>query len=829
MDNRPTAEIPADIGELIKRDVELLEKLGWDEFVKRRRGRGDLTEMHGVNHPARDLLRGYSTRGVPVKVHNEKWDKTKLDSAVERGPHQSAKLEIEFLSKEFFDMINNGQWIILPYSVAQKLEHLQLSPPGVVPQRNRRSRWIGDYTYSGVNPDTLCLVPTDAMQYGKALDRYVRHILLADPKFGPVYMLKCDLADGYYRLNLVVRDIPKLALVFPTKPNEEPLIALPLVLPMGWKNSGPAFCAATETITDMANQDIRTNVQQLPHKLDSIAQAMDYNAKPLLTTSSSLQGTSDIPERNPVLNRPSPKRAAYVDIFVDDFIALVQGDHRQLSRVRRALFHNIDLVFRPLDSADGKHRREPISMKKLKQGDCSWDYIKVILGWEINSKLGTINLPPHRIDRLLEILALFPSTKKRTTLKTWQRFVGELRSMALAIPAARGMFSHMQYALTNMQSKNRVTLTKHTHAAIADFKTLANDVITRPTRLAELVPLHPSVVGAHDASGKGAGGVVFAANHIAARECTSTISSPSSTPASTATLPARYTPWSAYEGGNMAAPTADPALPPPLLAREGNRTAPKADPALPHHHPIVYRMPFPPEIRKELVSYDNPKGEINNSDLELAGSLLHHEAIVHHFDVRERTTASYADNTPTIFWQRKGAVTSISAPARLLRLQALHQRRYRYVPRHDFISGENNKLADDASRLSHLTDSQFLHYFNTKYPQRLSWRLWTPPVALQHLLTSTLLDSASTLEYAPALTVPQPYTGTDGVHFASTWPSTPYSKPSRTQSSFSKSSLSGTAREKLPQAEERSGAGLWKLPYGLLGKRSPVWGPGTHG
>ena len=128
---------------------------------------------------------------------------------------------------------------------------------------------------------------------------------------------------------------------------------------------GPAFCAATETITDMANEDIRTNVQQLPHKLDSIAQAMDYNAKPLLTTSSSLQGTSDIPARNPVLNRPSPKRAAYIDIFVDDFIALVQGDHRQLSRVRRALFHNIDLVFRPLDNADDKHRREPISMKKL--------------------------------------------------------------------------------------------------------------------------------------------------------------------------------------------------------------------------------------------------------------------------------------------------------------------------------------------------------------------------------------------------------------------------------------------------------------------------------
>lgn len=285
---------------------------------------------------------------------------------------------------------------------------------------------------------------------------------------------------------------------------------------MGWKNSGPAFCAATETITDMANRDVVNNTPQLSHQLGTIAQTMDYQSKPELTTSSPHQIQTDIPARNPVLKRPAPKRAAYIDIFVNDFTALVQGDRHQVSRVRRALFCNIDLVSWPLDGADNKHRRQPISMKKLNKGDCSSNYIKVILGWEINSKLGTINLPPHKVDRLLEILAPFPASKKHTTLKTWQRFVGELRSTTLAIPAARCIFSHMQYALTNMQIKNRVTLTKHTHATITDFKALANDVIARPTRIAELIPLHPSVsiVGAHDASGKGAGEVVFATAHV---------------------------------------------------------------------------------------------------------------------------------------------------------------------------------------------------------------------------------------------------------------------------------------------------------------------------
>ena len=98
------------------------------------------------------------------------------------------------------------------------------------------------------------------MQYGKALERYLRHILISDPRYGPIYMLKCDLDDGYYRLGLVIKDIPRLAVAFPSENQLDPLVALPLVLPMGWENSGPAFCAATETVADLANSDIKNNI-----------------------------------------------------------------------------------------------------------------------------------------------------------------------------------------------------------------------------------------------------------------------------------------------------------------------------------------------------------------------------------------------------------------------------------------------------------------------------------------------------------------------------------------------------------------------------------------
>jgi len=98
------------------------------------------------------------------------------------------------------------------------------------------------------------------MQFGHALDRILREILLADPIHGPVYLIKIDIIDGFYRIALNIDDIPKLWVVFPTLPGEEPLVAFPLVLPMGWSNSPPIFSTATETITDLTNEQLISNV-----------------------------------------------------------------------------------------------------------------------------------------------------------------------------------------------------------------------------------------------------------------------------------------------------------------------------------------------------------------------------------------------------------------------------------------------------------------------------------------------------------------------------------------------------------------------------------------
>ena len=70
-------------------------------------------------------------------------------------------------------------------------------------------------------------------------------------------MLKSDVYDGFYRIGLRPTDAPKIGLIFPLNDGENPLLAKPMTVPMGWKNSPPLFCTETETISDLANQALR--------------------------------------------------------------------------------------------------------------------------------------------------------------------------------------------------------------------------------------------------------------------------------------------------------------------------------------------------------------------------------------------------------------------------------------------------------------------------------------------------------------------------------------------------------------------------------------------
>ena len=166
-----------------------------------------------------------------------------------------------------------------------------------------------------------------------------------------------------------------------------------------------------------------------------------------------------------------------------------------------------------------------------------------------------------------------------------------------------------------------------------------------------------------------------------------------------------------------------------------------------------------------LVTYKNPGGNINNSDLELAGGVFQHYCAADSYDVRERTVISCTDNSAGMWWMRKGSATCTSPPAHLLRLQAVHQRHHRYVPRHDFVSGVDNDISDMPSRSSTLSDNQLLDFLNLNFPQSQPWRMWTPPPESVSTILSAMRRKISPRASLQVDTVPLMGTGKSGKCF----------------------------------------------------------------
>lgn len=56
-------------------------------------------------------------------------------------------------------------------------------------------------------------------------------------------------------------------------------------------------------------------------------------------------------------------------------------------------------------------------MKKMLKGDACWAITKGILGWDLDATASTLTLPPHRLERLYELLDLLKPPRKRISVK----------------------------------------------------------------------------------------------------------------------------------------------------------------------------------------------------------------------------------------------------------------------------------------------------------------------------------------------------------------------------------------------------------------------------
>eukprot|EP00536_Pseudo-nitzschia_multiseries_P005462 jgi/Psemu1/12617/gm1.12617_g len=292
--------------------------------------------------------------------------------------------------------------------------------------------------------------------------------------------------------------------------------------PMGWASSTPNFCACTETIKTLANMELVAKPQNKEQTKNGAPACAGHPGRDQ-TGRPAIAGAPGPPAMTVQHQNSSPLLGRLCGQF------LWGGARKPISQAG--------------DWFDMQCRQEPVSEKKLLKGGVRWSTIK------------------HKV-------------------------LGELWYMALAIPRSLGLFSILQEAFHHVEPERQcLRLTKTFQGVFSDFQWLAQDIGSRLTRIAELIP--------------------------------------------------------------------DP-IPVTLGACNVPKTA---------------MGQFPQSVQNWLVSFDNPQWDINNSSLELTGSIAWNGILAMVVDITEQTAHSPYDNTATMYWQQKGATTTISPATYLLKLQ----------------------------------------------------------------------------------------------------------------------------------------------------------------
>ena len=105
------------------------------------------------------------------------------------------------------------------------------------------------------------------MQFGSIFKRFLWKIFQSNLKWGPVFLMKGDIANGLYQGWLQEQAFAQLWLVMPSDIRYgEHLIDFSLADPLRWVESPPFFTALFKTTVDLGNASIWAGTHTLFEK-----------------------------------------------------------------------------------------------------------------------------------------------------------------------------------------------------------------------------------------------------------------------------------------------------------------------------------------------------------------------------------------------------------------------------------------------------------------------------------------------------------------------------------------------------------------------------------
>ncbi len=375
---------------------------------------------------------------------------------------------------EVWDKVKKGQARVVRWEDIKGNHPRQLKVSPVVAIRHKYCvyRSILDLSFAlclvdggvvkSVNSTTQQLAPRGAIdQLGHSLKQIIHTFVeVADDE--KILMAKWDTQDGFWRLNCQKGEEWNFCYVWPQAPGAPTQLVVPTSLQMGWVESPPYFCAASETAHGVVVEYIEMKIGTLPqHKFDEWT------------------GASQARVNDSTLK----KELRYiVKVYVDDFIrAIIPTAQEQVEHMARGLLHGIHDVFSPSNN----DATDSVSIKKLRNGNGKFETKKGILGFDFDGNEKTIWLEAETRAAFLTILHHWirgaTTFNQGIPFAEFKSATAKLCHAFTALPEAYGLLSPCNWIIQKQPKVVYLHRNGELLEALRDTRTILRASIESPT------------------------------------------------------------------------------------------------------------------------------------------------------------------------------------------------------------------------------------------------------------------------------------------------------------------------------------------------------------
>ena len=265
-------------------------------------------------------------------------------------------------------------------------------------------------------------------------------------------------------------DAWNFAYVLPSLENSHELdkieVVVPNILQISWCESPPLFRTGSETARDVMM--LLCNKKLPQHRYEN-------NMLKNIVNDTSLPDPS--------------KTTMIIETYINDFITTTNnGNRTNLQQLLCAMLHGIHKISPPPE-VTGHNGHNLIAYRKLVEGDGIWSTKKEILGWEIDGKDYTIQLPTKKC---VDICALIKKCLKtpKVPIKLFHKLAGKLQHAFLALLSGISLFAPLDMAMKDIPKWLRID--KSLQQSLIDWRFLVQCLARNSTHLFQLTTKPPT-------------------------------------------------------------------------------------------------------------------------------------------------------------------------------------------------------------------------------------------------------------------------------------------------------------------------------------------------